>query len=121
MPDASGGPAVGTYLAGAVPVLVALTVSLLTALWMLVFIVAYQQLENYLLQPRITAKTLDMHPAVGFGTVLAGAAILGPVGAVLAQPAGASLQAFASAYIRRYDVEEHPLTTDTRRGRRRKD
>jgi hypothetical protein len=40
---------------------------------------------------------------------------------VLALPAGASLQAFASAYIRRYDVEEHPLTTDTRRGRRRRD
>ncbi|HEU5160312.1 MAG TPA: AI-2E family transporter [Streptosporangiaceae bacterium] len=110
-------PAVGTYLAGAVPVLVALAVSPATALWMVVFIVAYQQLENYLLQPRITAKTLDMHPAVAFGTVLAGAAILGPVGALLAVPAAASVQAFASAYIRRYDVEEHPLTLAPRRPR----
>jgi predicted PurR-regulated permease PerM len=111
-------PAVGTYLAGAVPVLVALGVSPVTALWMLVFIVAYQQLENYLLQPRITAKTLDMHPAVAFGTVLAGVAVMGPVGALLALPLAASLQAFASAYIRRYAVEEHPLTAPPPQRRR---
>jgi predicted PurR-regulated permease PerM len=103
-------PAVGTYLAGAVPVLVALAVSPVTALWMLVFIVAYQQLENLVLQPRITATTLDMHPAVAFGTVLAGVAIIGPIGALLALPAAASLQAFTSAYVRRYAVEQHPLT-----------
>jgi predicted PurR-regulated permease PerM len=104
-------PTVGTYLAGAVPILVALTVSPLTSLWVVVVIVAYQQFENYLLHPRITAKTLDIHPAVAFGMVIAGTSVLGPVGALLSLPAGASLQAFASAYIRRYDVEEHPLTT----------
>ncbi|SNS97731.1 Predicted PurR-regulated permease PerM [Actinomadura meyerae] len=103
-------PAIGTYLAGAVPVLIALTASPATALWLLLFILGYQQLENYLLQPRITAKTLDMHPAVAFGLILAGAAVAGPVGVLLAIPLGASLQAFASAYVRRYDVEEHPLT-----------
>jgi predicted PurR-regulated permease PerM len=96
---------------------VALGVSPVTALWMLVFIVAYQQLENYLLHPRITAKTLDMHPAVAFGTVLAGVAIMGPVGALLALPAAASLQAFAGTYIHRYAVEEHPLTAATPRRR----
>ncbi|MDL4776646.1 MULTISPECIES: AI-2E family transporter [Thermomonosporaceae] len=108
-------PTVGTYLAGAVPVLVGLAHSPSTALWVLLFITAYQQLENYLLQPRITARTLDMHPAVAFGTVLAGTAIIGPVGALLALPVCASLQAFLGAYIRRYTVEEHPLTTPARR------
>ncbi|WP_250904310.1 AI-2E family transporter [Actinomadura sp. NEAU-AAG7] len=103
-------PAVGTYLAGAVPVLIALTRGPSTALWMLLFITAYQQLENYLLQPRITARTLDMHPAVAFGLVLAGAAVVGPLGALLALPFGASVQAFAGAYVRRYEIEEHPLT-----------
>ncbi|MWA05921.1 AI-2E family transporter [Actinomadura sp. LD22] len=103
-------PAVGTYLAGAVPVLIALTRSPSTALWILLFIIAYQQVENYLLQPRITARTLDMHPAVAFGLVLAGVAVAGPVGAVVALPFGASVQAFAGAYVRRYEVEEHTLT-----------
>ncbi|WP_327110475.1 AI-2E family transporter [Nocardia sp. NBC_01730] len=99
-------PTVGTYLAGALPVIVALVHGPSTALWILGFIVLYQQFENYVLQPRITATTLDMHPAVTFGAVLAGAALLGPTGALLAIPVTATVQAFSSAYIRRYDV--HP-------------
>lgn len=102
-------PTVGTYIGGALPVLVALLDGFWPALWVLVFVTVYQQFENYLLQPRITAKTLDMHPAVAFGSVLAGVAILGAPGALLALPAGASLQTFLSFYIRRYEVAEHPL------------
>ncbi|WP_017539276.1 AI-2E family transporter [Nocardiopsis halophila] len=102
-------PTVGTYIGGALPVVVALIGGVWPAVWMLVFITVYQQFENYVLQPRITARTLDMHPAVAFGAVLAGAAVLGAPGALLALPAGASLQAFMSVYIRRYEVAGHPL------------
>ncbi|RNL87377.1 AI-2E family transporter [Halostreptopolyspora alba] len=102
-------PTVGTYIGGALPVLVALLGGPWPALWMLVFITLYQQFENYVMQPRITARTLDMHPAVAFGSVLAGAAILGGPGALLAIPVGASMQAFLGTYIRRYEVAEHPL------------
>lgn len=102
-------PTVGTYIGGAVPVLVALVEGVWPAVWVLLFVIVYQQFENYLLQPRITAKTLDMHPAVAFGAVLAGVAILGAPGALLALPIGASLQAFLGTYIRRYEVAEHPL------------
>ncbi|GAB3692109.1 AI-2E family transporter [Actinocorallia lasiicapitis] len=104
-------PTVGTYIAGIVPVLVALAQSPATALWTLLFIVAYQQFENYVLQPKITARSMDMHPAVAFALVLGGAALFGAPGALLALPAGASIQAFLSAYVRRYDVADHPLTT----------
>ncbi|MEU1550856.1 AI-2E family transporter [Nocardia sp. NPDC005745] len=97
-------PTVGTYLAGALPVIVGLVHGPSTALWILGFIVLYQQFENYVLQPRITASTLDMHPAVAFGAVLAGAALRGATGALLAIPVTATVQAFAGAYIRRYDV-----------------
>lgn len=102
-------PTAGTYIGGALPVLVALLQGPWAAVWVLVFVIVYQQFENYLLQPRITARTLDMHPAVAFGSVLAGVAILGAPGALLALPMGASLQAFIGTYIRRYEVEEHPL------------
>ena len=54
----------------------------------LIFVVVYQQVENYIFVPRVTAQTLELHPAVAFGTVIAGAAILGPVGALLALPGG---------------------------------
>lgn len=111
-------PTVGTYLAGALPVLVALAQSPRTALWILLFIVLYQQFENYVLQPRITATTLDMHPAVAFGAVLAGAALFGATGALLAIPVTATAQAFIGAYIRRYEVHEPTEASKSRRPQR---
>lgn len=108
-------PTIGTYIGGAVPVLVALLEGVWPAVWVLVFVIVYQQFENYLLQPRITARTLDMHPAVAFGSVLAGVAILGAPGALLALPVGASMQAFLGVYIRRYEVEEHPLLSTAKK------
>jgi predicted PurR-regulated permease PerM len=97
-------PTVGTYLAAALPVLVALLNDPIDALWVIGFVIVYQQLENLLISPRITAQTMAIHPAVAFGSVIAGAAVLGGVGALLALPATASLQAFASNYMRRYEV-----------------
>ncbi len=99
-------PTIGTYMAGALPMLIAFTVDPWYALWVLIFVVIYQQFENYLLQPRITARTVDIHPAVSFGSVIAGTALLGAVGALIAIPATATLQAFLGAYIKRYDVTD---------------
>ena len=102
-------PAVGTYLAAVVPVLVALTVKPITALVVIVVLVAYQQIENLVLSPRITARTMSLHPAVAFGSVLVGAALVGTVGALVALPAAAITQAFVSTYVERYQVEESNL------------
>ncbi|HEY9391511.1 MAG TPA: AI-2E family transporter [Mycobacteriales bacterium] len=97
-------PTIGTYLAAALPVIVALATRPVDALWVLGFAAAYQQVENYILHPRITARTLAMHPAVAFGAVIAGASLLGAAGAVLALPVVATLQGFVGAYVRRYEV-----------------
>lgn len=101
-------PTIGTYLAGALPMLIAFTVDPWYALWVLGFVVIYQQFENYVLQPKLTAKTVDIHPAVAFGSVIAGTALLGAVGALVAIPAIATLQAFLGAYVKRYDVTDDP-------------
>ncbi|WP_199832387.1 AI-2E family transporter [Streptomyces pactum] len=101
-------PTIGTYLAGALPMLIAFTVNPWYALWVLIFVVVYQQFENYVLQPKLTSKTVDIHPAVAFGSVVAGAALLGAVGALIAIPAIATLQAFLGAYVKRYDVTDDP-------------
>ncbi|WP_210584093.1 AI-2E family transporter [Streptomyces sp. GESEQ-35] len=101
-------PTVGTYLAGALPMLIAFTVDPWYALWVLLFVVIYQQFENYLLQPKLTARSVDIHPAVAFGSVIAGTALLGAVGALIAIPAVATLQAFLATYVKRYEVTDDP-------------
>ncbi|MFF4159145.1 AI-2E family transporter [Streptomyces sp. NPDC001678] len=110
-------PTIGTYLAGALPTLLAFTVDPWYAVWVLGFVVVYQQFENYVLQPRITARTVAVHPAVAFGSVIAGAALLGAVGALIAIPATATLQAFLGAYVKRYEVTGLPAGPDGRGGR----
>jgi predicted PurR-regulated permease PerM len=111
-------PVIGTYLAGAMAVLVALLNDPVDGALVLGFVATYQQVENYLLAPRITARTMELHPAVAFGTVITGAALLGPVGAVLALPAAAILQAFGSTLVERHDVPETSLTAEPVRRRR---
>jgi predicted PurR-regulated permease PerM len=57
---------------------------------------------------------MSLHPAVAFGAVIAGAALLGGVGALLALPVAATVQAFFSTYVRRHEVVEEagPAITD---------
>jgi predicted PurR-regulated permease PerM len=97
-------PTVGTYLAGAFPLLIALVEDPIDAIWVLTVIVVYQQVENYLLSPRITANTMDLHPAVAFGSAIIGASLLGGVGALLALPVAATLTALVQTYGDHYDV-----------------
>jgi predicted PurR-regulated permease PerM len=104
-------PVVGTYLAGILPVLLTLVDSPLNALIIITFIVVYQQIENYFFAPRITARTMELHPAVAFGAALGGAALLGFVGALLALPAAAMVQAFLNEWGKRYEVVDSHLTS----------
>jgi predicted PurR-regulated permease PerM len=103
-------PVIGTYIAGALPVLIALLNDPVKALWVIGYLVIYQQVENYLFSPRISARTMEIHPAVAFGSVFVGANLLGAVGAFLALPAAAIVQAFVSSYLHRYElIEEDAL------------
>ncbi|MCW2869105.1 MAG: putative rane protein [Streptomyces oryziradicis] len=108
-------PTVGTYIAGALPTLIAFTEDPWDAVWVVGFVVVYQQFENYVLQPRITARTVDIHPAVAFGSVVAGTALLGAVGALVAIPATATLQGFLGAYVKRYAVTDPRAHSPQRR------
>ena len=120
-------PIVGTYLGGALPLVVALAETGPTAaIVVLVEIVVYQQVENYFLSPRISAKTIELNPGVAFGAALAGGAVGGFVGAFFALPIAATIQTFLSTYSKSYEVAESDLVrVDTpasdppkRRGRR---
>ena len=105
-------PTVGTYIAMILPVLVALKSSPIEALWVLLFLVAYQQFENYVLGPKLARRSMNVHPALAIGTVFAGGLLLGGVGAILALPATAVIQAVISAYTTEREVIQAPLTHD---------
>jgi len=113
-------PVVGTYLAGVLPLLLTFLDSPFKALFVVGFILVYQQLENYLFAPRITSRTLRVHAAVAFGAAIVGGAVLGPLGAVMALPASAMIQALASSWGTRHDVVDDELVRVVERPVRKK-
>jgi len=98
-------PVIGTYLASALPALVALTFrGVGTAIWVVVFFIAYQQLENYVISPRITKRTMEMHPAVSVGAIIIGGTLLGGMGVILALPMAGIVQAIIGESRKSYEV-----------------
>lgn len=96
-------PTIGTYIAIALPVLVGLLspnpwIGVMALAWALV----YQQVENLTLEPRISARAVNVHPAFAFAVVMLGAALFGVSGALLAIPVGAMLISFGEARNRRH-------------------
>lgn len=71
----------------------------------LVFYLIYQQVENYVIYPRVMSKSVDIPGAVTVIAALVGAALLGVVGALLAIPtAAAILMLTREVFIRRQDA-----------------
>jgi predicted PurR-regulated permease PerM len=103
-------PIVGTYIGGAVPVLVALLYEPVDALIVLIWIVVYQQIENYFLSPRLTARTMSLPAPVAFAAALIGGALGGILFAFLALPAAGVILAAFRTYGRYYEVVEDDHT-----------
>jgi len=97
-------PIVGTYIAGAVPALVALLYDPVDALIVVIWILLYQQIENYLLSPRLTARTMDLSAPIALAAALIGGTLGGILFAFLALPVAGVIQAAARAYGRYYEV-----------------
>jgi predicted PurR-regulated permease PerM len=97
-------PIVGVTAVTIPTVLIAYTVSPQTGVIVLAAYLIYQQLENYLLAPRIYHSTLNISSFAVLVSVLIGSALLGIVGALLALPIAAALPAVEDIWL-----EDHPL------------
>ena len=97
-------PVIGIYVAGLLPLLLTAIDSPIKGLFVLGFIVVYQQIENFLIAPKITAQTMQLHAGVAFASAIIGGAVLGPTGAILGLPAAAVIQGILTSVGNRYEV-----------------
>jgi predicted PurR-regulated permease PerM len=86
-------PLVGATLGAIVVAFATVTVDFPTAtiVW-IAFIIVWQRFEDYVVQPLVYGRTLRVNPIVTIVSVLAGAALLGILGALLAIPIAAAIQ-----------------------------
>jgi predicted PurR-regulated permease PerM len=86
-------PLAGATIAAVACVLVAIAASGTTAaIIVAVFFIAYQQLENHVIQPLVYGRTVQLSPLAVLVSVLIGAQIAGVLGALAAIPVAGTIQ-----------------------------
>lgn len=99
-------PMVGTYVAASLPLVILLTRNPLHALIFVLVLAAWIPFQDYIISPRVSARTMELAPASALIALLAGGALFGPLGAFLALPAAAVIQSVATAFFPRHEVVE---------------
>lgn len=70
-----------------------------TIIWA-IFAIAYQQFENYVIQPQIQKRAVELQPFVTLVSVLFGGTLFGVIGAILAVPTAATIQIAFQEWVR---------------------
>ena len=98
-------PMIGATIGAVIVTAIALATDTTAGIACAVFYVLYQQVENYVIYPRVMSKSVDIPGAVTVIAALVGAALLGVVGALLAIPtAAAILMLVREVFVRRQDA-----------------
>jgi predicted PurR-regulated permease PerM len=85
-------PMIGASLGAVLVTVVTLIDSIPVGIATLIFFLVYQQVENYLVYPRVMKRSVDVNPAAAIVGALVGGTLLGVVGALIAVPATAAIQ-----------------------------
>ena len=97
-------PMIGATIGGVTVTAIAFAEDVTMGIACVIFYLIYQQVENYVIYPRVMSRSVDVPGAVTVIAALIGAALLGVVGALLAIPtAAAILMLTREVFVRRQD------------------
>ncbi|MGH3414475.1 MAG: AI-2E family transporter [Marmoricola sp.] len=98
-------PMIGATIAAIIVCAIGFATDLQIGIALVIFYLVYQQVENYVIYPRVMARSVQVPGVVTVIAALVGAALLGVVGALLAIPiAAAILLLVREVYMRRQDA-----------------
>lgn len=92
-------PLVGATIGAVLVTAVAFFVSVPVGVASIIFYLIYQQVENYLIYPKVMQRSVDVSPAATVVAVLIGGSLLGVLGALLAIPVTAAVQLVLSEVV----------------------
>jgi predicted PurR-regulated permease PerM len=84
-------PMIGATLGAVIVIAIGFATDPKIGLYCLIFYIAYQQFENYVIYPRVMARSVDLPGSIIVIAALVGASLLGVVGALLAIPTAAAI------------------------------
>jgi predicted PurR-regulated permease PerM len=98
-------PLIGATIGAVIVSAIAFATDVRSGIFCVIFYIVYQQLENYVIYPRVMSRSVDIPGAATVIAALVGAALLGVVGALLAIPTAAALLMITrEVFIRRQDA-----------------
>lgn len=92
-------PVLGALLGAVGVAAVAFMESPQTLVWALLLLVVYQQVENFIIAPRVMNRAVDLSPATVIIALMVGGSLAGLVGALLALPLAALVKIAVQDYI----------------------
>jgi predicted PurR-regulated permease PerM len=111
-------PMIGHTIGAIIVTLVALFHSTSSAVIILAYYILYQQIENYLIQPRIQANSTNMSPLLVFASVIIGVSFGGLFGGLVAIPVAGCVRIVVLEYLRSRKIIDTPefdaATSETR-------
>jgi predicted PurR-regulated permease PerM len=84
-------PMIGATIGAVIVCAIAFATDIRTGIIAVIFYIAYQQVENYLIYPKVMARSVEIPGALTVIAALVGGTLLGVVGALLAIPTAASI------------------------------
>jgi predicted PurR-regulated permease PerM len=109
-------PMVGPIIGAILPMTLALLQPFPTVLWVILFVVLVQQLENNLLVPRISGDAVGLHPLAAMLALMAGLELAGLLGGIFAVPVAGVLYVLVATAYRRVRYGDNPPPRAERRG-----
>jgi predicted PurR-regulated permease PerM len=101
-------PLVGHTIGAVIVTIVALFHSTSSAAIILVYYILYQQIETYLIQPRVQANSTNMSPLLVFMSVIVGVSFGGIFGGLVAIPIAGCLRIAVLEYLRSHNIIDEP-------------
>ncbi len=94
-------PRIGFYIMAVPPILIALSIDPITALWVAVFYLVLDEIMGDFVIPHIRASTMKIHPVSLLIMLLAMVTVFGFMGALIATPLTAFIKAYYEAFYER--------------------
>lgn len=106
-------PKIGFYIMAVPPILIAFSISPITALWVAIFYIVLDEIIGDFIIPRIRSKTMKIHPAFILIMIIAMSAGFGIIGAFIATPLTAFIKAYYETFYRKkLEEEKHDKNID---------
>jgi predicted PurR-regulated permease PerM len=104
-------PKLGFYIMAVPPILVAFSISPMTAVWVAAFYIALDEIIGDFVIPRIRYTTMKIHPVFTLVMLLAMTAAFGVIGAFISTPLTAFIKAYFEAFYHKSNTRKKQIKT----------